>query len=270
MSTTNTKRLEAQVALVTGGSSGIGKGIAIAMGNAGANVVINYHSDEDEAKEVQKKIEAAGSKAVIVKGDVGKEEDAKKIIATAKKEFGRLDILVNNAGIQQDAALVEMSLEQWEQVINTNLTGSFLCSREAAKLFLEQGVNDKLSKAAGKIIFISSVHDRIAWAQRVNYSASKGGMHMMMETLAQELAGDRIRVNSISPGAIKTDINRASWEDKDGRDKMLEKIPYGRIGVPEDIAKVAVFLASDDADYITGSTIYVDGGMTLYPLFLKD
>ncbi len=270
MSTTNTKRLEGQVAVVTGGSSGIGRGIAIAMGAEGARVVVNYHSNEEEAREVKEKIEAAGSKAVIVKGDVSNEEDVKNLISAATKEFGSLDILVNNAGIQNDDPLVDMSLEQWQKVIDTNLTGAFLCAREAAKVFLKQGPDEKKSRATGKMIFISSVHDRIAWAERVNYTASKGGMHMMMETLAQELAGDRIRVNSISPGAIQTDINKEAWSNEEGRKKMLKKIPYGRIGVPDDIARVAVFLASDDADYITGTTIYVDGGMTLYPSFLRD
>ncbi|MCC9166613.1 SDR family oxidoreductase [Pontibacter harenae] len=264
---TENKRLEGQVAVITGASSGIGQGIAIAMGREGAKVVINYYSDEEGANYTKSEIEKAGGTAITIGANVSKEDEVQKIFETAREAFGTIDILVNNAGIQQDASLLEMSLEQWQKVISTNLTGPFLCAKEAAKEFVKNGVKEGVSKAAGKIIFISSVHDIIPWGGRVNYTAAKGGVMMMMKTLAQELASDRIRVNSISPGAIKTDINKKDWESEEGKQKMLSQIPYGRIGEPEDIAKVAVWLATDEADYVTGATIYVDGGMVLYPSF---
>ncbi|MFT2011024.1 SDR family oxidoreductase [Pontibacter sp. 13R65] len=261
------KRLEGQVALVTGSSSGIGQGIAVALAKDGANVVINFHSDEEGAADTLKEIEKTGGKAIVVKADVSKEKDVEMLFEQAKKEFGRLDILVNNAGVQADASLLEMTMDQWEKVIGINLTGPFLCARAAAKEFVAQGVQENTSRAAGKIIFISSVHDIIPWGGRVNYTTSKGGVMMMMKTLAQELASHKIRVNSISPGAIKTDINKQDWSTEEGKKQMLSQIPYGRIGEPEDIAKVAAWLASDEADYVTGATIYVDGGMVLYPSF---
>ncbi|HSJ68490.1 MAG TPA: glucose 1-dehydrogenase [Anditalea sp.] len=262
--------LRNQTAVITGASGGIGQAIAIALGKAGANVVINYHNDEDGAKKTQKAIVDAGSKASIVKGDVGVEDDVIKIFEEARKTFGDVHILVNNAGIQIDEPFLTLSYEDWNKVIQTNLTGAFLCAREAAKCFDEQGVKEELSKASGKIIFISSVHDTIPWAGRVNYATSKGGMKMMMKSIAQELASKKVRVNSIAPGAIKTPINEHEWGNEEGKKAMLEKIPYGRIGDPEDIGQVAAWLASDQADYVTGTTIYVDGGMTLYPLFLEE
>lgn len=261
------ERLANKVAVVTGSSSGIGQGIAIAMGQAGAKVVINYHSDEEGAKETQRQIEQAGSKAVILQANVAKPEDAQKLIDTARESFGTVDILVNNAGVQQDQSFLEMTLEEWQKVIDTNLTGHFLCAQAAAKEFVKRQVKPEEKTSAGNIIFISSVHDIIPWAGRANYTAAKGGLQMLMKTLAQELAKHKIRVNAISPGAIKTDINRKEWESEEGRKKMLTQIPYGRIGEPEDVAKVAVWLATDEADYVTGTTIYVDGGMTLYPSF---
>ncbi|MBF9253708.1 SDR family oxidoreductase [Pontibacter sp. 172403-2] len=261
------KRLQDKVAVVTGASSGIGRGIALAMGREGAGVVINYHGHQESAEEVKQLIEAAGGQAVTLRADVGQEADAQLLIDTAIGHFGRLDILINNAGIQRDAAFLEMTLEQWQKVIDTNLTGPFLCARAAAREFVKQGVQPERSKAAGNIIFISSVHDVIPWAGHANYTAAKGGVQMLMKTLAQELAKYKIRVNGISPGAIKTHINQQDWELEEGRKKMLSQIPYGRIGNPEDIANVAVWLATDEADYVTGATIYVDGGMTLYPSF---
>lgn len=267
MNESSLNKLEGKVAIITGASSGIGQGIAIAMGQAGAKVVINYHSDEEGAKETQKQIEQAGGKAIILKADVSKPEDVQLLIATATKQFGTVDILVNNAGVQQDQDFLKMSLEEWQTVIDINLTGHFLCAQAVAKEFIKRKVKPEERTAAGHIIFISSVHDIIPWAGRANYTAAKGGLQMLMKTLAQELAKYKIRVNGISPGAIKTDINRKEWETEEGREKMLSQIPYGRIGAPEDIAKVAVWLATDEADYITGTTIYVDGGMTLYPSF---
>ncbi|MBT0811886.1 glucose 1-dehydrogenase [Litoribacter ruber] len=259
--------LRNQTAIVTGGSSGIGQGIAIALGAAGANVVINFHGDEEGAKKTQQAVVDKGSKAIIVKGDVGKEEDVKMIFEETKKTFGELHILVNNAGIQEDKPFLEMSLEDWQKVIQTNLTGAFLCAQRAAKVFQEQGIKEEVSKACGKIIFISSVHETIPWSGRVNYATAKGGLKMMMKSIAQELAPKKIRVNSISPGAIKTPINEHEWKDEEGKKNMLKKIPYGRIGDTEDIAQAAVWLSSDQADYITGTSLYIDGGMTLYPSF---
>ncbi len=261
------KRLAGKVAVVTGSSSGIGRGIAELMGSEGASIVINYHSDATEAAEVQQFIEQQGGKAVVVQADVAKPADAQKLIDTALEKFGGIDILVNNAGIQQDQNFLEMTLEEWQKVIDTNLTGHFLCAQAAAREFVKRKSNPDVRTAVGHIIFISSVHDIIPWAGHINYATAKGGMQMLMKTLAQELAPNKIRVNSISPGAIKTSINESVWSTEKGRKEMLSLIPYGRIGEPEDIAKVALWLATDEADYITGTTLYVDGGMTLYPAF---
>lgn len=265
--TMENKRLQGKVAIVTGSSSGIGEGIALAMGRAGANVVINYHSNEKSAQELKTQIEEVGSKAVVVQADVSNPEDVDKLFKAAADNFGTLDILVSNAGIQRDDNFLDMSLEDWNKVISTNLTGNFLCAQAAAKEFVKRKVKPEEKRAAGHIIFISSVHDIIPWAGHVNYATAKGGVLMLMKTLAQELAANKIRVNGISPGAIKTGINDEVWSTEEGRKQMLSLIPYGRIGEPEDIAKVAVWLATDEADYITGTTIYVDGGMTLYPAF---
>jgi len=251
---------------VTGASSGIGQEIAVAMATAGANIVINCYNDEEGAKKTLARVESAGQRGLIVQADVGNEADVLRMFAAAKKEFGTIDILVNNAGIQKDSSFAAMTLKNWEAVINTNLTGQFLCAREAAKEFLSRDIKNE-AKAAGKIIFISSVHNIIPWAGHVNYTASKGGETMLMKSMAQELAPRKIRVNSIAPGAIKTDINKDVWSDPEQAEYLLKLIPYQRIGEPEDVARVAVWLASDDADYITGTTIYVDGGMTLYPAF---
>jgi glucose 1-dehydrogenase len=263
------ERLKGQIALVTGASSGIGKGIAIEMAKEGAKVVVNYAHSEEGAREVVEKIKEAGGEAFAVQADVSQEEDVKQMVKKTLDTYGTIDILVNNAGIQKDNSLLDMSLEDWEQVIGVNLTGQFLCAREVVKEFLRRGVQEDRSRAAGKIICMSSVHEKIPWAGRVNYAASKGGVKLLMESLAQELAPKKIRVNSIAPGAIKTAINEEEWQNEEGRNKMLEKIPYGRIGETEDIARVAVWLASDDSDYITGTTIFVDGAMTNYPSFLE-
>lgn len=259
--------LAGQTAVVTGANSGIGRGIAKALGGAGANVVVNYVVDETAAEEVVAEIEEKGSQAEAVYADVSVEDEVKNLFQKAIESFGQVDILINNAGIQRDAKLVEMSLEEWQQVIDVNLTGQFLCAREAARHFKETGVDNEISCSAGKIICISSVHDIIPWSGHCNYAASKGGVQLMMKTLAQELAPDKIRVNSISPGAIKTPINQSVWSDPQQREKMMELIPYNRIGETEDIGSAAVWLASDLAEYLTGTTIYVDGGMTCYPGF---
>ena len=263
---TNAK-LSKQTVLVTGASSGIGQAIAIAMGNAGANVVINYHSDENGANKTLDIIQKGGGEGLVIKADVSRENEVLAMFANSIKYFGTIDILINNAGIQKDSKFMEMSLQDWQEVIDTNLTGQFLCAREATKEFCKRGVVADRSAAAGKVIFISSVHNVIPWAGHANYTTSKGGETMLMKTMAQELAPQKIRVNSIAPGAIKTDINKKVWSDPAQANELLRMIPYNRIGEPEDVAKVAVWLASDDADYITGTTIYVDGGMTLYPEF---
>jgi glucose 1-dehydrogenase len=183
------------------------------------------------------------------------------------ERFGTVDILINNAGLQRDAPFPEMTLENWSTVINVNLTGQFLCARTAVREFLRRGVVPAVSTSAGKIICMSSVHEVIPWAGHVNYAASKGGVMLMMKSIAQELAPQKIRVNSIAPGAIKTPINRSAWETPEAEKKLLTLIPEGRVGLPEDIARAAVWLASDASDYVVGTTLFVDGGMTLYPGF---
>jgi len=254
--------LAGQKALVTGASSGIGRAVAIALGGAGADVVVNYRSGDDEAREVVDAIKEKGSDAVAIQADVSKEDQVQAMFARMLDQFGTIDILVNNAGLQKDAPFEQMTLQDWNTVINVNLTGQFLCAREAVREFKRRGVRKEISCAAGKIICMSSVHDVIPWAGHVNYAASKGGVMMMMKSIAQETAPYRIRVNSISPGAIRTPINRPAWETPEAYSQLLK-----RIGEPEDVARAAVWLASDEADYITGTSLYVDGGMTLYPGF---
>ena len=261
--------IKGQTALVTGASSGIGRAIAIAMAQAGADVVVNYVSNSGEAEKVADEIRGHGQRAITVKGDVAIEPDVEAMFERAIGEMGTVDILVNNAGIEQNAAFHEMTAEQWDRVINVNLRGGFLCSREAVREFLRRGLRPDISAAAGKIILISSVHDVIPWAGHVNYAASKGGVTMLMKSLAQELAVNRIRVNSISPGAIRTPINTDAWDTPEAYNELMELIPYKRIGEPDEIGRVAAWLASDLSDYIVGTTIYVDGGMTLYPGFEK-
>lgn len=261
------KVLKGQSALVTGASSGIGKGIAETLAEAGAQVVINYVANENRAMDLVKDIKEKGGEAIALHADVSKEKQVQAMFAQAVKEFGSIDILVNNAGLQQDANLADMSLEQWNKVIEVNLTGQFLCSREATREFIRRGLAPERSAALGKIICISSVHDLIPWAMHCNYAASKGGVLLFMKSLSQELAPRKIRVNAISPGAIKTTINQEAWNTPEAEQKLLKLIPYKRVGVIKDIAKAALWLASDDSDYVNGITIYVDGGMTCYPEF---
>ncbi len=262
-----TPPLGGQKALVTGASSGIGRAIALVMAQAGAEVAVNYRSGDREAREVVAAIEAAGGRALAVRADVSDEAQVQAMFRQTLDALGRLDILVANAGLQRDAPFDEMTLDDWNGVIAVNLTGQFLCCREAVRVFKRQGVVEGVSAAAGKIVCMSSVHDRIPWAGHVNYAASKGGVMLMMQSIAQEVAPLRIRINSISPGAIRTPINRPAWETPEAYAELLRLIPYKRIGEPEDIAHAAVWLASDHADYVTGATLYVDGGMTLYPGF---
>ena len=261
------KPLRNQKALVTGANSGIGEACALALGEAGADVVVNYVSRPEEADRVVEMIKQSGSRALGFQADVSREDRVQAMFARMRAEFGTIDILVNNAGLQRDARFQEMTLEQWNTVIGINLTGQFLCAREAVREFLRRGVVPDVSSAAGKIICMSSVHEVIPWGGHVNYAASKGGVMQLMKSMAQELAPKKIRVNSIAPGAIKTPINRAAWETPEAEGELLKLIPEGRVGVPGDIARAAVWLASDASDYVTGTTIFVDGGMTLYPGF---
>jgi glucose 1-dehydrogenase len=261
--------LRGQKALVTGASSGIGEGIARALGTAGAAVVVNYSSNAAGADRVVADLRAAGAEALAIRADVARETEVEAMFAEMLGAWGRIDILVNNSGLQRDAPLTEMTLEQWNTVLGVNLTGMFLCTRAAARAMIRQGPRPALSRATGKIVCISSVHEVIPWAGHVNYAASKGGVKLFMQSVAQELAPHRIRVNSIAPGAIQTPINRAAWETPRALESLLTLIPYGRIGVPKDVGRTAVWLASDDADYVHGQTIFVDGGMTLYPEFAR-
>ncbi len=261
------KILSGQTALVTGANSGIGKAIALAMGAAGANVVVNYVSSEEKAKEVVETIAAGGSQAYAHKADVSKEDQVQDVFQKMIKTFGTVDIIVNNAGLQRDAPFDEMTLEQWNFVLGVNLTGQFLCSREGVREFKRRGVVKEVSCAAGKIICVSSVHELIPWAGHANYAASKGGVMLMMQSMAQELAPYRIRVNSICPGAIRTPINTDAWETPEAYESLMALIPYKRIGEPDDIGRAAVWLASDESDYVVGASIFIDGGMTLYPGF---
>lgn len=260
-------RLDGQRALVTGANSGIGEGIARAYAAAGARVAINYVSGEARATKIVDDIVAAGGEAFAVHADVSREDQVQAMFRDVIARWGSIDILVNNAGLQQDAPLHEMSLDAWNRVIAVNLTGQFLCAREAVREFLRRGIVPAQSRAAGKILCMSSVHDVIPWAGHANYAASKGGVAMLMKTMAQELATHRIRVNGISPGAIRTPINTDAWDTPAAEAKLLRLIPYFRVGETEDIARAAIWLASDESDYVNGATLYVDGGMTLYPEF---
>ena len=264
-------KLRNQIAIVTGASGGIGAGCAVELAAAGATVVVNYPraGSKERAEQVVSSIRIAGGNATSFQCDVSVEAEVIEMFRSVIKDFGTVDILINNAGLQRDAKLVDMTLEQWNFVLATNLTAQFLCAREAVREFLRRGVTPK-SKAAGKIICMSSVHEVIPWAGHVNYAASKGGIMLMMKSIAQEYASQKIRVNSIAPGAIATGINQEAWDTPEGLQKLLELIPSKRIGQIDDIGRAAVWLASDDSDYINGTTIFVDGGMTLYPGFIDN
>lgn len=265
---TTAKILAGQKALVTGANSGIGEATAIALGQAGADVVVNYVTGEQSAQAVVEAIRRAGAEAYADRAEVSQEDQVEDMFRRMVARYGTIDILVNNAGLQRDAAIHEMTLAQWNTVIDVNLTGQFLCARAAVREFLRRGIVPAVSRAAGKIICISSVHEVIPWAGHANYATSKGGVMLMMKTIAQELAPRRIRVNSIAPGAVRTPINTAAWSTEKAYDHLMTLVPYKRIGEPEDIARAAVWLASDDADYVVGTTLFVDGGMTLYPRFV--
>jgi glucose 1-dehydrogenase len=259
--------LTGQPALVTGANSGIGKAVALGLARAGADVVINYVTHPETAEDVAHEIEAMGRRAIALKADVSNEDEVERMFAEAIAHFGTLHISVSNAGLQRDSPFEEMTLEQWNTVIGVNLTGQFLCARAATREFKRRGVISAVSQAAGKLICMSSVHQVIPWAGHANYAASKGGLMLLMKSIAQELAPHFIRVNSIAPGAIRTPINTAAWDTDRAYANLMTLVPYKRIGEPDDIARAAVWLASDAADYVTGATLFVDGGMTLYPGF---
>ncbi len=259
--------LAGQHALVTGANSGIGEAVARALAAAGASVVVNYITQPEAAEQVVSDIVASGGSALAIRADVSREDEVRAMFRQAIETLGTLHIVVSNAGIQRDSSFLEMTLDTWNAVIGVNLTGSFLCAREAAREFVRRGMQPEISCALGKIIFMSSVHQVIPWAGHVNYATTKGGIAQLMRSVAQELAHRKIRVNSIAPGAIKTPINRSAWDTAGAEQKLLGLIPYDRIGEPEDIGKAAVWLASDESDYVTGTTLFVDGGMTLFPGF---
>ena len=261
------KPLKNQTALVTGANSGIGEGACRYLAAAGANVVLNYVVNPEAAQAIVDDLVANGSKAITVQADVSKEDQVVSMFAKAIETFGTIDICVPNAGLQRDASLVDMTMAQWQFVMDVNLTGQFLCCREAVKEFVRRGPRPEVSKATGKIICMSSVHEVIPWATHVNYATSKGGIMLMMKSIAQEVGKHQIRVNSIGPGAIKTPINTAAWATPEAENKLLDLIPYNRVGVPDDIGKAVVWLSSDESDYVTGITLFVDGGMTLYEGF---
>lgn len=263
----STQLLKGQKALVTGANSGIGEGVALALAKAGADVVVNYRSHEDKAYAIVDQIKGMGVQSYAHQADVSKEDQVVDMFEKMKQNFGTIDILVNNAELQKDSSFEQMSLEDWNLVIGINLTGQFLCAREAVKEFKRRGMREGVSKALGKIICMGSVHERIPWAGHANYAASKGGIMMMMKSISQEMAPLKIRVNSICPGAIQTPINKSAWDTKEAYDNLMKLVPYRRIGDVEDIGKAAVWLASDESDYVNGISLYVDGGMTLYPGF---
>jgi glucose 1-dehydrogenase len=260
--------LDGHVALVTGATSGLGRAAAIALGRAGAAVAVNHLSSEKVAAEdVVREIERHGGRARLVCADVSREHDVDAMFAEIVEHFGTLHVLLNNAGIEDGGAFAELTLAQWQRVIDVNLTGQFLCARAAVREFERRGMQPEVSCALGKIICMSSVHQAIPWAFQTNYAASKGGVMLLMESMAQELARQHIRVNAIAPGAIRTPINREAWGTKESLGKLLRLIPYGRIGEPADVAQAVLWLASDFSDYVNGTTVFVDGGMSLYPAF---
>jgi glucose 1-dehydrogenase len=258
--------LDKQVALVTGASSGLGKAAAKALAQAGAAVVVNYNSHAEPAEALAEEIRQGGGQAIAVGGDVSEEDAVEALFAKTIETYGALDILVANSGLQKDAPFAQMTLADWRKVIDVNLTGQFLCARAALRQFNKQGPRPEVSKANGKIIHMSSVHQLIPWAGHANYAASKGGVDLLMRTLAQEVGEQRIRVNGIAPGAIRTPINEGATEG-DALKELLKLIPYGRVGDPQDVANAVVWLASDLSDYVHGTTLFIDGGMSLYPEF---
>lgn len=255
--------LQGRKAIVTGASSGIGKATAIRLANEGASVCVNYYSpaEADDAKAVVAVIEAAGASGLAVQADVADEDSVVAMVARVVDAFGGLDLLVNNAGIEKQIPLLEMSEKDWTRIIRTNLTGAFLCLREAAKVMVMSG-------KGGVIVNMSSVHEFIPWPGFAHYCASKGGLKMLMETAAREFADKGIRLCNIAPGAIATPINNFVLDDPEAKHAVEAEIPMGHFGQPEQIAAAVAWAASDEAGYLTGTTIVVDGGMSLYPRFV--
>ena len=253
--------LDGRHAIITGASSGIGRSCAIRLAQEGADVCVNYYSDKEapDAQGVVQEVEKAGAKGLAVQADVGSEEDVKRMVGQVKDTFGGVDILVNNAGIENQVPTMEMPLADWERVLRTNLTGAFLCMRECAQLMKDKG---------GAIINMSSVHQFIPWPGFAHYCASKGGMKLLTETAAREWAPHRIRVLNVAPGAIATPINNFVLDDPESKHAVESEIPLARFGQPEEIAAAVAWAASDEAAYMTGNTLVVDGGMSLYPKFV--
>lgn len=247
-------QLENKVAVITGASSGIGKAITLAFANEGAAVVVDYRSHPEAAQETVEQIKSAGGKAAAVRADVTQPEDVRTLIQHAVQEFGRLDVLVNNAGVEQKIPFLKTPLDVWNKVITVNLTGPWLGCQEAAKQLVSQG-------GPGRIINISSVHEDLPMPTNSPYCAAKGGLRMLMRTIALELGPYGITVNNIAPGAVDTPMDAPLKEDPDQMEKLLSEIPLGRMGKPEEIAFLAVYLASDASAYVTGSTLFIDGGM---------
>ena len=261
--------LKDQTSIVTGSSSGLGSAIALSLAAAGSNVVINYYSSKEAAEELANEINSKkdNGKAIVIKADVSKETDVINLFQKTISHFGTVDICVANSGIQKDYKLHEMPLDAWQQVMDVNLTGQFLCAREALKEFMRRGMRPNVSNSLGKIIHISSVHEVIPWAGHANYAASKGGILMLMKSICQGYAEQRVRCNSIAPGAIRTNINKEEMDTPIEEEKIKELIPYNQIGKPSDIGKAALWLASDHSEYVNGETLFVDGGMSCYPGF---
>ena len=256
-----TRRHAGRRALVTGAATGIGRSTAARLAAEGASVVVNYIGDRGPADEAVQEAEGAGGRGVAIEADVSNEEQVASMFARAREELGGpVDLLVNNAGIEKPFLLVDMPLEEWNKVISVNLTGAFLCAREAARGMIAAGV-------PGAIVNMSSVHEQIAWEQFGHYCASKGGMKLWAGTIAKELAPHKIRVVNVAPGAILTPINRDLIEHPEKRAEVEKEIPWGRLGKPEEIAAAVAWLAGPEAEYVTGTTVFVDGGMTQYPGF---
>jgi glucose 1-dehydrogenase len=253
--------LSGRRAIVTGGDSGIGQAVCYELAAHGAAVAINYVGSADEAQRMASEIESAGAKAIAVAMDVSSESDVQRAFAVTADAFGGLDLLVNNAGVEHPYELIDMPLEAWQKVIDVNLTGAFLCSREAARTMRDR-------KSPGTIVNISSVHEQIAWERFSHYCASKGGMKLFAQSIAKELAPLGIRVVSVAPGAIDTPINKSVLENAEESAAVLAEVPLGRWGHVADIAKAVAWLASEQASYVTGATLFIDGGMTLYPRFV--
>jgi glucose 1-dehydrogenase len=248
-------QLEHKVAIVTGSATGIGEAIATRMAQEGAAVAIDYITgQQDKAAQVVSRIEQGGGKAVALEADVSKEDQITQLIARTVKAFGKLDIMVNNAGVEREHPFLEMPLEVWNWVIAVNLTGPWLCSQAAARQMVNQG-------NGGRIINISSVHEDLPMPTNAPYCTAKGGLRMMMRTIAVELAPHKITVNNIGPGAIRTPMDVPTLNDPAKRATLLAEIPLGRVGEPSEVAGLAVYLASDAAAYVTGSTYFIDGGM---------